>query len=56
MIDFMEEIKGLYMEYQEMVDALSINENVEKVCREFYEKIRKQLPDNIYKYTTLQLL
>lgn len=50
------------MSYQNLVDSLSVNINVEDVSKNFYENVRRNLPDKIYKYyslndnTSLQLL
>lgn len=41
------------MKYQELIDSLIIDMNVENVCKVFYEKVRETLPDKIYKYYSL---
>lgn len=41
------------MGYQDLIDSLSENMDVENVCKNFYEKIRETLPDKIYKYYSL---
>ena len=41
------------MRYQDLIDSLSTNINVEAVCKDFYVKVRKLLPDKIYKYYSL---
>ena len=41
------------MRYQDLVDDLSTNIDVNDVCERFYEKVRKFLPDKIFKYYSL---
>lgn len=41
------------MRYQDLIDSLSTNINVEAVYKDFYVKARKLLPDKIYKYYSL---
>lgn len=41
------------MGYQDLIDSLSINMDVINVCQNFYDKVRKFLPEKIYKYYSL---
>lgn len=47
------DIRGRSMSYQNLVDSLSVNINVKDVCENFYENVRRNLPDKIYKYYSL---
>lgn len=38
------------MKYQDLVDDLSTNIDVNDVCKRFYEKVRRFLPNKIFKY------